>query len=49
VDNAVEEASKTLSGLKWVEVKNLRGHVAEGKLVEYEATVIIGFEVKAER
>ena len=49
VDEAVAEAAKTVTGIKWVEVKNLRAHVDEKRINEYEATVVLAFEVKTER
>jgi len=49
VDDAVAEAAKTLKGIKWVEVKNLRAHVDGGEIGEYEATVIVAFEVQSDR
>ncbi len=49
VDNAIKEAARTLTGIKWVEVKNLRAHVKEDAINEYEATVVLAFEVKHER
>jgi flavin-binding protein dodecin len=48
VDDAVEEAAKTIKGIKSVEVKNLRAHVRDGRMGEYEATVMLAFEVKRE-
>ncbi len=46
VQNAVHEAAKTLRGLKWVEVVNLRAHVEKDTIREYEATVKLAFEVE---
>ena len=46
VDEAVQQASKTVSGIKWVEVRNLRAHVTDDRIGEYEATVVLAFEVK---
>lgn len=48
VDEAVRQASKTVSGMKWVEVKNLRAHVADDRIGEYEATVVLAFKVERE-
>lgn len=45
IDEAVKEAAKTISGIKWVEVKNLRAHVDGASIANYEATVILAFKV----
>jgi len=46
VQDAVRQAAKTVRGIKWVEVVNLRGHVEDGTIKEYEATVKLAFEVE---
>lgn len=45
VQNAVEEASKTLKGLAWFEVKEHRGGIKDGKITECQAVVRIGFRI----
>ena len=45
VQTAIEEASKTLKGLAWFEVKELRGKIKNGNVAEYQATVNIGFKI----
>jgi flavin-binding protein dodecin len=45
VQAAIKEASKTLKGLAWFEVKEIRGVIKEEKVAEYQATVEIGFKV----
>ncbi len=39
VRNAIEKASKTVHGLAWFEVVEQRGHIADGKVVEFQVVV----------
>jgi hypothetical protein len=43
VTNAVTEAGKTLRNLDWFEVQSVRGHLADGKVADWQVTVKIGF------
>lgn len=43
--NGVKKASKTLRNLSWFEVKELRGHVQDGKVDEYQARIVLGFKL----
>jgi flavin-binding protein dodecin len=45
VNNAFEEASKTIKNIKWGELGRVTFRVEEGKKMEYQAEVRIGFEV----
>ena len=45
INEAVREAARTISGIKWVEVKNLRAHVEEETIASYEAAVVLAFKV----
>jgi flavin-binding protein dodecin len=45
VQAAIAEAAKTVKGLAWFEVKELRGNIQDGNVAEYQATVSIGFKV----
>lgn len=45
--NAVKKASKTLHGLGWFEVVDLRGRIADGKVEAYQATIKVGFKLDA--
>jgi len=45
IKNAVSEAAKTLKGLAWFEVKEMRGGVKDGTITEYQAIVKIGFRL----
>ena len=45
VQKAIDDASRTLKGLAWFEVAELRGRIADGKVAEWQATVKIGFRI----
>lgn len=45
VDNAFKEASNTVKKIKWGELGRVTFRVEEGKKMEYQAEVRIGFEV----
>jgi flavin-binding protein dodecin len=42
---AVERASRTLRGLDWFEVQEVRGSIQDGNVSEYQVTVKIGFRL----
>jgi hypothetical protein len=43
--SAVEKAAKTLHNLDWFEVVEQRGRIKDGKVVQYQVTVKIGFRL----
>ncbi len=45
IQNAVSEAAKTLNGLAWFEVKEMRGGIKDGAISEYQAIVKLGFRL----
>ena len=45
VNNAFKEASNTVKKIKWGELGRVTFRVEEGKKMEYQAEVRIGFEV----
>jgi flavin-binding protein dodecin len=45
VRNAIERASKTLHNLDWFEVKETRGHLADGKIAHWQVKLVIGFRL----
>jgi dodecin len=45
---AVEEAGKSVRGLSWFEVKEMRGAIQDGEVAEFQVTVSIGFKVEGE-
>ena len=46
IDRAVAKASETLRNIDWFEVVSVRGHVADGKVAHYQATLKIGFRLE---
>lgn len=42
---AVERAARTLHGLAWFEVAELRGRIENGKISEYQVKVKIAFQL----
>jgi flavin-binding protein dodecin len=45
-ETAVKTASKSLRGLGWFEVKEMRGRIQKGKISEYQVMVEIGFKLE---
>ncbi len=43
---AVEEAAKTIRHMNWFEVKEMRGAIKDGKVLEYQVTLNIGFKIE---
>lgn len=46
VERAVEKASQTLRNLDWFELIGVRGHIEDGKVAHYQATLKIGFRLE---
>jgi flavin-binding protein dodecin len=44
-NKGVERASKTLRGLRWFEVTEMRGKIKDGKIAEYQTTMKVGFKL----
>jgi len=45
VRTAVERASRTLRGLDWFEVSEVRGSIRDGSINQYQVKVKIGFRL----
>ncbi len=45
IQSAVGKASESLHGASWFEVVELRGAVRDGKVIEYQVTLDLGFKV----
>jgi flavin-binding protein dodecin len=43
---AVTEAARTIRHMSWFEVVEQRGHIAEGKVAEFQVTIKIGFRLE---
>ena len=46
VRNGITKASQTLRNLDWFEVKEIRGHLEEGKIADWQVTMKIGFRLE---
>ena len=45
IENAVAEAAKSLKGLSWFEVEQMRGGIKDGKISEYQVILKVGFRL----
>jgi flavin-binding protein dodecin len=45
VRNAVTRASKSLKGLDWFQVTEVRGLVKEGKVSQFQVSLKVGFRI----
>jgi len=43
--NAIAKASKTLHGMSWFEVTEMRGSIEDGKVAEYQVALRIGLKL----
>ncbi|MEA3207100.1 MAG: dodecin [Chthoniobacter sp.] len=43
VNNAINRAAKTIRNMRWFEVGEVRGHIADNKVDHWQVTVKIGF------
>jgi flavin-binding protein dodecin len=46
IDGAISKASKTLRNLDWFELTSVRGHIEDGRVAHYQATLKIGFRLE---
>lgn len=46
IASAVRKASSTLKGLRWYEVKEMRGAIQNGRVTEYQVVIVVSFEVQ---
>jgi dodecin len=45
IENAISKASETIRDMRWFEVVETRGHIAEGKVAHWQVTIKVGFAV----
>jgi dodecin len=43
VNNAITRAGKTIRNMRWFEVAEVRGHLENNKVAEWQVTVKVGF------
>ncbi|MGO4192403.1 dodecin [Arthrobacter sp. YAF17] len=46
VRNGIAEAAKTLRNLDWFEVKEIRGHLENGEVSDWQVTIKLGFRLE---
>lgn len=46
IRGAVAKASETVRNLEWFEVVSVRGHIEDGAVAHYQATLKIGFRLE---
>jgi len=46
VNGAVARANKTVRNMRWIEVKEIRGHIENGVVSEWQVIVRIGFALE---
>ncbi len=46
IQAGVERASRTLRGLDWFEVTQIRGHIIDGKVAHYQVGLKVGFRLE---
>jgi len=46
IDTAIAKASLTVRHLGWFEVVQVRGHVKDGKVAQYQVTMKAGFRLE---
>jgi flavin-binding protein dodecin len=45
IENAISKAAKTIHDMRWFEVVETRGHIADGKVAHWQVTIKIGFSL----
>ena len=45
INNAVEEAAKSVHGMRWFEVVEQRGRITNGKADQFQVTIKVGFKI----
>lgn len=48
IDRAIEKAALTIRHLGWFEVVQVRGHIENGKVAQYQVTMKAGFRLEDE-
>jgi dodecin len=46
IRNAVGRANQTLRNIDWFEMTEIRGHLADGQVADWQVTVKIGFRLE---
>jgi dodecin len=46
IRNGISRASRTIRHLDWFEVVEIRGHLQEGQIVDWQVTLKVGFRLE---
>ncbi|MGN6752489.1 MAG: dodecin [Intrasporangium sp.] len=46
IAGAIGRANTTVRNLDWFEVKNVRGHIVDGRVAHYQVTLKLGFRIE---
>ena len=46
INNAIAKASETVRHIRWFEVQEVRGAIEDGKAVQWQVTVKLGFTLE---
>jgi len=46
INGAIKTAGDTVRNLNWFEVTEFRGRIEDGKVAEFQASIMIGFKVE---
>jgi flavin-binding protein dodecin len=46
IRNGIADASKTLRNLDWFEVKEVRGHLDQGEITDWQVVIKLGFKLE---
>jgi flavin-binding protein dodecin len=46
VRNGISDAARTLRNLDWFEVKEVRGHLENGQVADWQVTLKLGFRLE---
>jgi dodecin len=46
IDRAISKAALSIRHLGWFEVTQVRGHIEEGKVAQYQVTIKAGFRLE---
>lgn len=46
IDGAIQRASKTLKNVDWFEVTEIRGHLTEGQVADWQVGIKLGFRLE---
>ena len=46
VNNAIKKASESIRKIRWFEVEEVRGSVAEGMVHQWQVTIKVGFRLE---